>query len=141
MVAAINAPKSGSTFDAFRKLARNATLSSSPAGGPKGGALKWNDTSSTSLVGSTTSSTLLIQTFITTSMKDDSTTYTTTYAKGTPTTYTSATTWVSISPVATNTTATASSPSVSIVASNAAEKVEARFLRVIAILGAVFAFF
>jgi len=39
MVAAINAPKTGNTLDAFKALAKNATTSTSPPGGPQGGVL------------------------------------------------------------------------------------------------------
>ncbi|KAK2592512.1 hypothetical protein QQS21_009787 [Conoideocrella luteorostrata] len=39
MIGAINAPKSGNTFEAFKALAKKASNSTSPAGGPAGGVL------------------------------------------------------------------------------------------------------
>lgn len=57
MVAAINAPKTGNTLAAFTLKAKNATTSTSPEGGPKGGVLNkgGNGTSTASGTGTATS--------------------------------------------------------------------------------------
>jgi hypothetical protein len=53
MVGAINAPTTGNTLDAFITLAKNATTSTSPPGGPVGGTLNTNSNSTSSSSSST----------------------------------------------------------------------------------------
>ncbi|PVH74184.1 Cupredoxin [Cadophora sp. DSE1049] len=124
MVAAINAPQTGNTFEAFALLAKNATASTSPPGGAAGGILKLADgseSSSASASGSgaatgfsTISSTRTVQTTVTATVTavvtQDESTYTTTYPSTYGTTYTTALpqTTVAISVVGTGTSASVS---------------------------------
>ncbi|KAH7419610.1 Cupredoxin [Cadophora sp. MPI-SDFR-AT-0126] len=119
MVAAINAPQTGNTFEAFALLAKNATASTSPPGGAVGGILKLADGSESSSSGSgalfsTISSTRTVQTTVTATVTavvtQDESTYTTTYPSTYGTTYTTALpqTTVAISVVSSSTSASAS---------------------------------
>jgi len=125
MVAAINAPQTGNTFEAFALLAKNATASTSPPGGAAGGILKLADgtESSASASGSgsgaatgfsTISTTRTVQTTVTATVTavviGEQSTYTTTYPSTYGTTYTtaSAASTVAISAVESSTSASAS---------------------------------
>ncbi|KAK0099503.1 hypothetical protein ONS95_000234 [Cadophora gregata] len=114
MVAAINAPDTGNTFEAFALLAKSASASTSPPGGAVGGILKLADgtgSSSSSSVSSspssssasgagaasgfsTISTTKTVQTTVTATVTavvtQDQSTYTTTYPSTYGTTYTTA---------------------------------------------------
>ncbi|KAH9210749.1 Cupredoxin [Leptodontidium sp. 2 PMI_412] len=105
MVAAINAPSTGNTFEAFALLAKNATASTSPPGGAVGGILKLagaaGSSSSSSASGSgsasgftTISTTKTVQTTVTATITavvtNGGSTYSTTYPSTYGTTYTTA---------------------------------------------------
>ncbi|KAG4431676.1 hypothetical protein IFR05_012842 [Cadophora sp. M221] len=109
MVAAINAPATGNTFEAFALLAKNATASTSPPGGAAGGILKLagaaDSSSSSSASGSgsasgsatgftTISTTRTVQTTVTATITavvtNGGSTYSTTYPSTYGTTYTTA---------------------------------------------------
>ncbi|KAL2064434.1 hypothetical protein VTL71DRAFT_4928 [Oculimacula yallundae] len=127
MVAAINAPATGNTFEAFTLLAKNATASTSPPGGVVGGILKLagaanaSGSASVSPSGSaaasgltTVSSISTVQTTVTATITavvtKDGSTYATTYPSTYGTTYTTgiAQTTVAIAPVGAGTSTSAS---------------------------------
>jgi hypothetical protein len=99
MVAAINAPATGNTLEAFIAKAKNATASTSPpSSAPLGGILKVGSASNNSSSASVISTTKTVTATITTLVTANGNTYSTTYG----TTYTTALPLTTIVPVSTS---------------------------------------